>query len=910
MEHETALVATVAAGLGLAFVFGFLAARLRLPPLVGYLLAGVAVGPFTPGFVADTGLASQLAEIGVILLMFGAGLHFSLKDLMAVRRIALPGAAAQIAVASALGAAVTRLWGWSWSSGLVFGLCLSVASTVVLLRALEERGLLDTGDGRIAVGWLIVEDLAMVLALVLLPAIAQPTPDAPAAGGSLLAAIALTLGKVAAFVAVMHLLGRRAIPWLLTRVARIGSRELFTLGVLAVALGIAVGAASLFGVSFALGAFFAGVVISESDLSHKAAADALPLQDAFAVLFFVSVGMLFDLAVLIERPLQVLSVILIILVGKSLAAFAIVLAFGHSVHTALTISGSLAQIGEFSFILAALGVSLGLFPGEGQSLVLAGALLSITLNPFVFNGVKPIAAWIRARPRLLAALERPEVEPPAEPATPTLRDHAVIVGYGRVGGTIGAALSRAGIPFVVVEQDRSTVNTLRRQGTPALYGDAARPGILEHAHLPAARLLVIGAPDPYQAREVIEIARRLNPAIEIVVRTHSAAEQAHLESLGVGAFIGPSRAGRSGKGEGKILIASPPPIRLTFFVTGCLFALVFLAAGARADEVWIADGLEGYSVTALAASPADAHRLYAGTADGGVFRSLDDGRNWAPAAAGLPAGPIRALAAHPADPSVLYAGTQAGVFRTDDGGSSWTPTATGMTPAAVLELAIDPAAPDTVWAHTDEPGLLHVYKTTDGGGSWQSFTIRGPGFGTPTFGSIVGLLAHPQNRTVYAAWHEIVFYNSDGGDVWSRYSDVDHELLALLLDPFDPSVTYVGTFDAGCGRSSAFGPWSFAAGLDGLGIAELAADPLLPGVLYAAAADGRVFRSADRGGTFTELARLPEAPAVLLVCPGDGRLRAATTLGILRLGSPSEIERLPVEPARPKRRPIGIDPRN
>jgi CPA2 family monovalent cation:H+ antiporter-2 len=541
MEHGTALVATVAAGLGLAFVFGFLAAKLRLPPLVGYLLAGVAIGPFTPGFVGDTRLASQLAEIGVILLMFGVGLHFSVKDLLAVRTIALPGAAAQIAVATALGAAVTRLWGWSWTAGMVFGLCLSVASTVVLLRALEERGLLDSGDGRIAVGWLIVEDLAMVLALVLLPAIAHAVTGAgaDAARGSLAAVVALTLGKVAAFVAVMHFVGRRAIPWLLTRVARIASRELFTLGVLAVALGIAVGAASLFGVSFALGAFFAGVVISESDLSHKAAADALPLQDAFAVLFFVSVGMLFDPAVLVQRPLQVLLVVLIILVGKSLAAFAIVLAFRHPVHTALTISASLAQIGEFSFILAGLAISLGLFPAEGQSLVLVGALLSITLNPFIFNTVAPIVKWIRARPGLAAMLERPRAEKSEPSAAAPRSGHAVVVGYGRVGGTIGSALSRAGVPFVVVEQDRARVEELRRQGTPAIYGDAARPGILEHAELPGARLLVIAAPDPYQTREVIEIARRRNPSLEIVARTHSAAEQRHLEGMGVGrVFMG------------------------------------------------------------------------------------------------------------------------------------------------------------------------------------------------------------------------------------------------------------------------------------------------------------------------------------------------------------------------------------
>ena len=438
MAHETALVATVAAGLGLAFVLGFLAARFKVPPLVGYLLAGVAVGPFSPGFVADTNLAGQLAEIGVILLMFGVGLHFSFPDLLAVRKIALPGAAAQIAVATALGAIVAHFWNWSWGGALVFGLSLSVASTVVLLRALEERGQLDSSEGRIAVGWLIVEDLAMVLALVLLPAIAAPAAGAAqeAGAGSLALAIALTLGKVVVFVAFMFLIGRRAVPWLLAQVARVGSRELFTLCILAVALGIALGAAALFGVSFALGAFFAGVVVSESDLSHRVASDALPLQDAFAVLFFVSVGMLLNPAVLVQRPLQVLLVLLIIVVGKAVAAFGIVLAFRHPVRTALTISASLAQIGEFSFILVGLGISLHLLPVDARDLVLAGAILSITLNPLLFSAIEPLARWLNARPRLLEALERPPtgaLAAIAELTQPALANHAVIVGYGRVG---------------------------------------------------------------------------------------------------------------------------------------------------------------------------------------------------------------------------------------------------------------------------------------------------------------------------------------------------------------------------------------------------------------------------------------------------------------------------------------------
>jgi CPA2 family monovalent cation:H+ antiporter-2 len=407
MPHETVLVGTLAAGLGLAFVFGFAAARLRLPPLVGYLLAGVALSPFTPGPVGDTAMAGELAEIGVILLMFGVGLHFSFEDLLAVRRVAVPGAAAQIAVATALGAGAARLWGWSWGAGLVFGLTLSVASTVVLLRALEQRGMTATDDGRIAIGWLIVEDLATVLVLVLLPALAAPLGGSTdrVARGALWMEVLFTLGKVTVFVVVMDVIGRRAVPWLLERVARLASRELFTLAVLAIALGIAAGAASLFGVSFALGAFFAGVVINESELSHRAAADALPMQDAFAVLFFVSVGMLFDPSVLVREPLRVLLVLAIIVVGKSAAAFAIVRAFGRSTATALTISASLAQIGEFSFILAALGRSLHLLPAEAQSLVVAGALISITIHPFVFGGATALAGRQGRGGRAAAAAE-------------------------------------------------------------------------------------------------------------------------------------------------------------------------------------------------------------------------------------------------------------------------------------------------------------------------------------------------------------------------------------------------------------------------------------------------------------------------------------------------------------------------
>ena len=532
MHEETALIATIAGGLGLAFVFGLLAVRLKMPPLVGYLLAGVAVGPFTPGFVADAGLASQLAEIGVILLMFGVGLHFSPEDLLAVRKIAVPGALAQITAATVLGMLVSHLWGWPWGSGLVFGLCLSVASTVVLLRALEDRGALETGEGRIAVGWLIVEDLVTVLVLVLLPALAIPLggdPGEAAPTGSLGVEIAWTLAKVAAFIGVMFVVGRRAVPWLLERVARTGSRELFTLGVLAIALGIAVGAASLFGVSFALGAFFAGVVISESDLSTKAASDALPLQDAFAVLFFVAVGMLFDPMVLVRQPLKVVAVVLIVMIGKSLAALAIVLAFGRPWKTALTISASLAQIGEFSFILAALGLSLGLLPPEAQSLIVAGALISITLNPLMFAAIAAIES------RLATGRSTRMTQDVVVPRH--LRAHTVLIGHGRVGGRVAAALGARRLPYVVVESDLESAAGLLKQGIPVVYGDAARPGVLEHAGVKDARLLVVTAPDAFQARAAIELARRVQPEIDIVVRTHSDSEREYLEGKNVGKAV-------------------------------------------------------------------------------------------------------------------------------------------------------------------------------------------------------------------------------------------------------------------------------------------------------------------------------------------------------------------------------------
>jgi CPA2 family monovalent cation:H+ antiporter-2 len=538
MPHSVTLISTIAAGLGLALVFGFLAARIKLPALVGYLIAGILIGPATPGFVADLELSSQLAEIGVMLLMFGVGLHFSLEDLLAVRRIAVPGAIVQITVATVLGGAMTSLWGWSLAGGLVFGLSLSVASTVVLLKGLESRGLVETVNGHIAVGWLVVEDLVTVLVLVLLPPLSLWLGGSGRAAASqagdrtLLTTVALTLGQVSVFVALMLVVGRRVFPWLLWQVARTGSRELFTLCVVAAAVGIAYGSAVLFGVSFALGAFFAGMVMRESPLSYRAAEESLPLRDAFSVLFFVSVGMLFDPQVLIREPLHLLGVLAIIIFGKSLAAFGLVLLFRYPLNTALTVSASLAQIGEFSFILAGLGVQLGLIPEEGRSLILAGAIISIALNPLVFQAIEPAQAWIRQRSKLARALERPDDPLAVLPMTvelTRLSGHVVLVGYGRVGRRIGEALMASGKSVVVAEENREIVERLRASGIPAVSGDASDPNVLIQAHVHRARMLVIATPDTLNVRQMIEIARTVNPRIETIVRTHSEEEAGLLE---------------------------------------------------------------------------------------------------------------------------------------------------------------------------------------------------------------------------------------------------------------------------------------------------------------------------------------------------------------------------------------------
>jgi CPA2 family monovalent cation:H+ antiporter-2 len=534
MPHDVSLIATIAAGLGLALILGLAATRLHLPPLVGYLVAGIVIGPATPGFVADVPLAGQLAEIGVMLMMFGVGLHFSLEDLLAVRRIAIPGAMVQIAAATALGAGTAVLWGWPIGEALVLGLALSVASTVVLLRALEDRGILNSVNGRIAVGWLVVEDLIVVLVLVLLPALAPllgGTAD-PAHGpaeGPLWATLGTTLGKVALFIGLMLVAGRRLFPRFLWRVARTGSRELFTLAVISAAVGVAYVAAKLFSVSFALGAFFAGMMMRESPLSHRAADESLPLRDAFSVLFFVSVGMLLDPAILVTEPLRVAAVVAIVVIGKTLAALGIVLLFRYPLTTALTVGASLAQIGEFSFILAGLGRSLGLLSAEGQSLILAGALISISINSFLFSAVEPVQRWIRARSSLARSLERsddPLAELPATVDPAVLSGHVVLVGYGRVGRRVAATLRGRQVPIVVIEEIRELVEELRASGIPAVSGDAGEAAVLVQGHVARASVLVVAVPDTSRVRRMVEIARTLNPPIEILLRTHSDEEAA------------------------------------------------------------------------------------------------------------------------------------------------------------------------------------------------------------------------------------------------------------------------------------------------------------------------------------------------------------------------------------------------
>lgn len=549
MPHDISLIAILAAGFGMALAFGFVAVQLRMPPLVGYLLAGILIGPSTPGFVADLSLAGQLAEIGVMLLMFGVGLHFSLEDLMAVRRIAVPGAVVQIIAAVAMGMLLATTWGWDIGGALVFGLCLSVASTVVLLRALEARNLLKSVNGQIAVGWLVVEDLVMVLVLVLLPALAgilssNATPEAAEAvsAGTLWKTLGITLAKVTAFIVLMLVVGRRVLPIILWWVTRTGSQELFTLTVIAAAVGVAFGAAELFDVSFALGAFFAGMMMRESEFAHRAADESMPLRDAFSVLFFVSVGMLFDPMVVLEQPLKVLGVLAIIMIGKTLAAVLLVLTFRYPLNTALTVGASLAQIGEFSFILAGLGVALNLMPAEGQSLVLAGALMSIATNSAIFWLIQPFRSWALRHSSLARRLEMrddPLAQLPMSTDLNLLTGQVVLVGYGRVGKRIAQSLKEQNIPFVVAEQNRETVDALRKEGIAAVSGDAGTPEVLIQAHVARAAMLVIAIPDTVNVRKMVEIARTLNPPIEIVLRTHNEEEAELLRRESIGeVFLG------------------------------------------------------------------------------------------------------------------------------------------------------------------------------------------------------------------------------------------------------------------------------------------------------------------------------------------------------------------------------------
>jgi Kef-type K+ transport system, predicted NAD-binding component len=567
MHHDTDLINIVAVGLGLAFVLGAIANRLRLSPLVGYLIAGIAVGPFTPGFVADQELANQLAEIGVMLLMFGVGLHFSLKDLLEVKAIAIPGAIAQIAVATVLGWALSAVLGWPTLHGVIFGFSLATASTVVLLRAMEERRLLETTRGRIAVGWLIVEDLACVIALVLMPVMADifiGTDGARAPTfGSVMSTVLWTGLKVSAFVAVMLLVGRRVIPWILERIAGTGQRELFTLSVLAIALGVAFGSALLFGVSFALGAFFAGMLLNESEFSHQAANDSLPLRDAFAVLFFVSVGMLFDPMILVNRPVEVLATAFIIIFGKSVAAYFIVRAFGHPNTTALTISASLAQIGEFAFIIAGLGVSLGMLSPDEQSLVLAGALISIMLNPMIFRvldrHLEKLKAARDATEEAAAAKARAEAEQ-LERDRPRLDidNHTIVVGYGRVGRQLALLLKERGVPVVVVEEEADLAEKARTEGMPAVRGNVAAEAVMLEALPERARLAVFAIPRALEAGETIERMKKLNPEITVLARAHSEKEVKHLLAHGADGTVLAERELAFSLAE---MVMSTPPYR-------------------------------------------------------------------------------------------------------------------------------------------------------------------------------------------------------------------------------------------------------------------------------------------------------------------------------------------------------------
>ena len=533
MPHHTSLIALLCIGFVMAFVLGLLAQRLRLSPLVGYLLAGVIAGPFTPGFVGDASLAPQLAEVGVILLMFGVGLHFSMGDLLAVKRVAVPGALGQIAFTASIGGMTGHLLGLPAIGAVVFGLSLSVASTVVVMRALEEHRLMDTKRGRIAIGWLVVQDLAMVLALVLLPVLGNilgkggtidPASIAHAVGGTLL--------KVAAFVVVMLVVGKRAIPGLLEYVAGRGSRELFSLCVLAIALGVAFGAAALFDVSFALGAFFAGMLLNESELSHKAAQDSLPMRDAFAVLFFVSVGMLFNPAILLEHPLLVLATLAIILLANALVAFAVVRLLRLPLLTALTLAASMAQIGEFSFILAGLGLAQKILPQDAHDLILSGALASIILNPFLFGW---LGLWQRRQSP--AGQPMPEPESALSNVPDAIAGHTIVVGYGRVGQDLVRLLRARGVMVVLIESDPDRVAQARAKGVLTVRGNAASEAVLAAARPDTAHLAILAMPQALEAGNITLRMKTANPSISVLARAHSEVEVKHLLEHGADAAV-------------------------------------------------------------------------------------------------------------------------------------------------------------------------------------------------------------------------------------------------------------------------------------------------------------------------------------------------------------------------------------
>ena len=543
--HEYGLIFTMTVGLSIALVLGYLTQRLGLSPILGYLLAGVAVGPYTPGPVADAHVAGQFAEIGVILLMFGVGLHFHLKDLLAVKGIAVPGAIVQSIVATALGTWVARASGWGFGSGLVLGIAVSVASTVVLMRGLEDKGALASPEGHIAVGWLIVEDIFTVLVLVLLPAVAVSRETGSTGAAGLLGALGIACAKIALLAVVVLVLGGKAVPWLLTRVARTRSRELFTLTVLSIALAIATGAAHFFGASMALGAFLAGMVVGQSKESHQAAADALPMRDAFAVLFFVSVGMLFDPRFLLAQPLLVISVLGIVLIAKPLTALVLALGLGYSVRTALTVAFGLAQIGEFSFILADVARKLNLLPQEGSSVLVAAALLSISLNPLLFRAIGPLENWLSARPPLWRLLNaRAEARGRAVNAAAgtqvlrrATRTRAVVVGYGPSGQTVTKLLQSFEIDPVIVDLNVDTVGRLAAEGVPAYYGDAGKMEVLKAAGVDKAKYLILTLPGLDRVIPVIQEARKLNPELKILVRAHYIADKKHLEEIGATAVV-------------------------------------------------------------------------------------------------------------------------------------------------------------------------------------------------------------------------------------------------------------------------------------------------------------------------------------------------------------------------------------